>query len=48
MRSNLNRRKGIETMGKVFEKLTLDEERALYGEQDIEVRRCLFDGPADG
>ena len=35
-------------MGKVFEKLTLDEERALYGEQDIEVRRCLFDGPADG
>ena len=48
MRSNLNRRKGIETMGKVFEKLTLDEERALYGERDIEVRQCLFDGPADG
>ena len=35
-------------MGKVFEKLTLDEERALYGERDIEVRQCLFDGPADG
>ena len=25
-----------------------DEERALYGEHDITVRECRFDGPADG
>ena len=27
---------------------TFDEERALYGEQDIVVEDCRFDGPADG
>ena len=27
---------------------SFDEERALYGEQDIIVRNCRFDGPADG
>ena len=25
-----------------------DEERALYGERDIIVQSCKFDGPADG
>ncbi|MCI8600316.1 MAG: DUF3737 family protein [Oscillospiraceae bacterium] len=32
----------------LYENLTLDEERALYAATDAEVRRCLFDGPADG
>ncbi|MCM1335753.1 MAG: DUF3737 family protein [Bacteroides sp.] len=27
---------------------TFDEERALYGERDITVKNCKFDGPADG
>lgn len=27
---------------------TFDEERALYGEQDLLVKDCSFDGPADG
>ncbi|MDE6725450.1 MAG: DUF3737 family protein [Ruminiclostridium sp.] len=27
---------------------TYDEERALYGQHDISVRECSFDGPADG
>ncbi len=27
---------------------TFDEERALYGEKDLLVRDCSFDGPADG
>ena len=27
---------------------TFDEERALYGEHDITVNGCKFDGPADG
>ena len=27
---------------------TFDEERALYGENDLCVRNCLFEGPADG
>ena len=27
---------------------TFDEERALYGVNDILVRDCAFDGPADG
>lgn len=27
---------------------TFDEERALYGQQDIVVKGCNFDGPADG
>ena len=26
----------------------LDQERALYGLRDAKVRRCLFEGPADG
>lgn len=25
-----------------------DQERALYGERDLLVRDCSFDGPADG
>ena len=33
---------------KIYEKLSFDEERALYGERDILVRDCVFDGPADG
>lgn len=28
--------------------LKLDEERALYGERDLILRDCSFDGPADG
>ena len=28
--------------------LTFDEERALYGERNIIVQECRFDGPADG
>ena len=35
-------------MPNCFEGLTLDQERALYGLRDAQVRRCLFDGPADG
>lgn len=27
---------------------TFDEERALYGMQDIDIKDCRFDGPADG
>ncbi len=33
---------------KYFEKLQFDAERALYGERDICIRDCSFDGPADG
>ena len=33
---------------KVLENLTFDEERSLYGERDIYIRDCAFDGPADG
>lgn len=33
---------------KVYENLTLDEERALYGIHDATVRACRFEGPADG
>ena len=32
----------------IIEKLTLDEERALYGIRDSAVRNCTFSGPADG
>ena len=32
----------------IYENLMLDEERALYGIKDAEVRKCTFDGPADG
>ena len=33
---------------KTIENRTFDEERALYGEHDLLVRNCRFDGPADG
>ena len=33
---------------KVVENQKLDMERALYGSQDILVKNCVFDGPADG
>ena len=32
----------------LFENLTLDEERALYGVKHATVKHCTFDGPADG
>ena len=32
----------------LYEGLTLDEERALYGITHATVKNCLFDGPADG
>ena len=32
----------------LYEDLTLDEERALYGITRATVKNCLFDGPADG
>ena len=35
-------------MGNVIEHQSFDEERALYGAEDILVRDCRFDGPADG
>ena len=33
---------------KYYENLSFDAERALYGEKEIYVRDCSFDGPADG
>ena len=33
---------------KLLEKLSFDQERALYGERDILLKNCSFDGPADG
>ena len=33
---------------KIYDNLSFDEERALYGERDIIVQDCRFDGPADG
>ena len=33
---------------KIYANLAFDEERALYGERDILVKNCRFDGPADG
>ena len=33
---------------KVYENLTLDAERALYGEREINIKACSFDGPSDG
>ena len=33
---------------KTFKSMTLDMERALYGETDISVTDCRFDGPLDG
>lgn len=32
----------------VIQSKTFDEERAFYGEKDLLVRDCAFDGPADG
>ena len=32
----------------IIQNQTFDEERALYGAQDIRVLHCAFDGPADG
>jgi hypothetical protein len=31
-----------------IENKTFDEERALYGERNLEITNCRFDGPADG
>ena len=33
---------------KIIENKAFDEERALYGESDIEILNCRFDGPRDG
>ena len=33
---------------KIIKDLTLDEERALYGSDGVQVINCRFDGPADG
>ncbi len=33
---------------KFIENLSFDAERALYGERDVYIRDCAFDGPADG
>lgn len=33
---------------KVIENQTFDAERALYGREEVTVRNCSFDGPADG
>lgn len=33
---------------KVIENKTLDEERALYESENLIIRNCTFDGPADG
>lgn len=32
----------------IIENKVFDEERALYGSQQITIRHCAFDGPADG
>ena len=32
----------------IIENKTFDQERALYGSRNLTVRRCGFDGPADG
>ena len=32
----------------IIENQTFDQERALYGSRELTVRRCAFDGPADG
>ena len=33
---------------KTIQNQTFDEERALYGSRDLQVKNCSFDGPADG
>ena len=35
-------------MDDIIEGKCFDEERALYGQHDLTVRNCRFDGPADG
>lgn len=35
-------------MEAIIEDQTLDQERALYGSRGLTLRRCAFDGPADG
>ena len=35
-------------MLKTVVKKTFDEERALYGAENIRLEDCVFDGPADG
>lgn len=32
----------------IIENRIMDEERALYGQQDLTLRHCAFEGPADG
>ena len=38
----------MEMSNRIIEHQTFDQERALYGVRDVTVRRCAFDGPADG
>lgn len=33
---------------KLIQNETFDQERALYGQEDLQVMHCSFDGPADG
>lgn len=33
---------------KIYEKISFDAERALYGERGVIIKDCSFDGPADG
>lgn len=33
---------------KIIQDQTFDMERALYGNRNIQVKNCRFDGPADG
>lgn len=33
---------------KIIENQTFDKERALYGEKELYIKKCIFDGPADG
>ncbi len=33
---------------KLIQNQTFDQERALYGSEDVSVQHCTFDGPADG
>ena len=33
---------------RIIQNQTFDAERALYGSRDLFVKRCSFDGPADG
>ena len=35
-------------MKNIYRDQTFDQERALYGEKDIHLKNCRFDGPADG